>query len=55
MIDVSATTLVSEVFFFNIILYDWPFLMSKQQGLDDNNKAGWPVGVEARSSSTGYP
>jgi hypothetical protein len=56
MIDVSAAALVSEVSLSRIILYDWPSLASRQQGLDNkNNRTGQPAGAEARSSSTGYP
>jgi hypothetical protein len=56
MIDVSAAALVSELSLSRIILYDWPSLSSRQQGLDNNNnRAGQPAGAEARSSSTGYP
>ncbi len=55
MIDVSAIALMSEVSLYRIILYDWPPLTSKQQGLNNNNRAGQPIGIEAWSSSTRYP
>jgi hypothetical protein len=55
MINVSVAALVSEVSLSHMILYDWPFLTSKQQGLDNNNTVGQPTGAKAWSSSIGYP